>query len=642
MIRVKHSLSRKLSTNILLMAIPIFILSLGVFFLHSRYLIRQEAIEDSKSVLHATLMRVSNYMSSVETSANANAWLLEENFTPSCMDTVSRRILAHNPHVLSCSVSTEPGMFADYGHLFSVYTFRDGDSIVTIHETDFDYLNKEWHRVPVATGKAEWIEPFIEHTKGTIDPNEAVATYSRPLRSKTGQVIGAIAADFSFRHLAKIVNSVEHPYPNAYFVLTGDNGRFFVHPDTAKLFRKTIYTDADPQLNADVISLGHEMTDGQQGTMHVTLNDVRCHVSYQPVPGTDWSLALVCPEDEVMTDYNQLGYVIIGLIVIGLVIIVWLCRRVVGETIQPISHLLGVIQHIAEGNYDAPIPTTDQKDDIGHLQNSFAVMQQKLRDHMGHIRQTADEIKKQNAQRARDMELAEETIRRKTVFIQNLSHQIRTPLNIIIGFANMLHDSIAERNKGKALKTPMAEENLSEVTGMMKYNAIHLKRMILMLFDSSSATGAEELMGNRQDEVSCNEVARESIDYTVDHFPRVNVELVTELSDAEKILSNRLYLMRILRELLYNAAKYSDGKHIKLHISQSDTIVCFTIQDTGPGLPENADDLLYKPFTKTDDLSVGLGLGLPLSRRHALSLGGDLVYDSSYRDGCRFMVEMPK
>ena len=68
--------------------------------------------------------------------------------------------------------------------------------------------------------------------------------------------------------------------------------------------------------------------------------------------------------------------------------------------------------------------------------------------------------------------------------------------------------------------------------------------------------------------------------------------------------------------------------------------VCFTVQDTGPGLPENADELLYKPFAKIDLLSEGLGL--PLSKRHALSLGGDLVYDKSYQDGCRFILEIPK
>jgi hydroxymethylpyrimidine/phosphomethylpyrimidine kinase/hydroxymethylpyrimidine kinase/phosphomethylpyrimidine kinase/thiamine-phosphate diphosphorylase len=56
----------------------------------------------------------------------------------------------------------------------------------------------------------------------------------------------------------------------------------------------------------------------------------------------------------------------------------------------------------------------------------------------------------------------------------------------------------------------------------------------------------------------------------------------------------------------------------------------------------DADDLLYKPFIKIDDLSEGLGLGLPLCKRHALSLGGDLIYDRDYHDGCRFILEMPK
>ena len=177
---------------------------------------------------------------------------------------------------------------------------------------------------------------------------------------------------------------------------------------------------------------------------------------------------------------------------------------------------------------------------------------------------------------------------------------------------------------------------------MMKYNAIHLKRMVLMLFDSSSAGSAQNLMNNRQDEVSCNEIARECIDYTKEHFKGMKIQFTTDLSDAVHILTNHLYLMRTIRELLYNAAKYSDGEHIHLHVSETDTTVNFTIEDTGSGLPDDADDLLYKPFIKIDDLSEGLGLGLPLCKRHALSLGGDLIYDKDYRDGCRFIVEMPK
>jgi signal transduction histidine kinase len=100
--------------------------------------------------------------------------------------------------------------------------------------------------------------------------------------------------------------------------------------------------------------------------------------------------------------------------------------------------------------------------------------------------------------------------------------------------------------------------------------------------------------------------------------------------------------MHTLRELLYNAAKYSDGKHLTVRITQTDSTVRFIVEDTGTGISEEEQKKIFKPFAKVDDLSEGLGLGLPLAKRHAISLGGDILLDSSYHAGCRFIVEMPK
>ena len=657
------SLSRKLSVRILLMAVPIFILSLGLFYLQSSYLIRKEADERSNSILRAVVQRVSNYMSTIEVSTNANVWLLEENFHPDSLLSISQRIVRLNPHILSCSVSAEPGVFesvgtrrvasvpsaSTYGKNFSVYTVNEDDTITSVIETDYEYADKPWYKVPLNKGKACWIEPFNGHTEGTINHNEAVATYCHPLRSEQGDFIGVISTDFSFSRMAKTIIDTEHPYPGAYFVLLGGDGRYFIHPDTTRLFRKTIFTDADPHQDADLIALGYQMIDGKQGTMHITADGRRCHVCYHPVPGTDWSLAMVCPESEILKGYHRLAYVIIFLILAGLVVMMWMSQRVVRRNIRPVNKLLGYTKLIAEGHYDRMIPQSDKKDDIGKLQNSFAAMQRALNDHIGSISQTAEEIKKRNEQRARDMQLAEEAVKKKTVFIENLSHQIRTPLNIIVGFANILYESIVSRSKDavgtrRVASTPdaFADESLNDITGMMKSNASNLKRMVLMLFDSSSVGGAEKLMNNRSDEVTCNKIARESINYTEEGFLGIKIKFETELTDEVKILSNHLYLMRTLRELLINAAKYSDGKHIRLSVSQTPTTILFIVEDTGVGLPENPEELLYKPFMKMDDLSEGLGLGLPLCKRHALSLGGDLIYDKDYKEGCRFILELPK
>ena len=166
--------------------------------------------------------------------------------------------------------------------------------------------------------------------------------------------------------------------------------------------------------------------------------------------------------------------------------------------------------------------------------------------------------------------------------------------------------------------------------------------MVLMLFDSSEKGLSEELNSHRHEQVSCNEVARESIAYTNQLFPELSVSFETTLPDSFCIESNRLYLMRSLREFLYNSAKYSDGKNIVLKVSETADTIRFVFEDTGPGIAEEYRDLMFVTFTKVNDLSEGLGLGLPLARRHIINLGGTLTLDTTYTAGCRFVIDFPK
>ena len=99
--------------------------------------------------------------------------------------------------------------------------------------------------------------------------------------------------------------------------------------------------------------------------------------------------------------------------------------------------------------------------------------------------------------------------------------------------------------------------------------------------------------------------------------------------------------MRSLREILYNAAKYSDKQNVKIRVHRTETSVQFIIQDTGVGIKAADREVIFQFFMKVDDLSEGLGLGLPLSKRHAHNLGGDLWIDTDYKEGCRMILELP-
>lgn len=598
MSRRRRSLSRNLSLGILLLGLPTFVLSLGILFYHSRNLIRQETSENFTTTLNEAILRVRSYTNMIETATNANAWIMEENFNPESLQALSRRMTSVNPNIIHCTIRTQPDKRT---------------------KSVFD------------TGKACWID------------SAGIASYCRPLRTDVGHLAGVVTVGLSISHLVEAINNVEQPYPHAYFVLVNGDGRYLIHPDTTSVFKKTLFEDHDPNRSPDMIALGYEMTAGKQGTMHVNVDGKECHVSYAPVEGTNWSLAMVGLEDEVLASYQHLVYIIIALILIGLALGFWFCNRAVKRIISPIHRLLGMTEKITNGHYDEVMPLSDREDEIGLLQNSFAAMQQSLNSQMGSIHNATDALRQRNEDRVQDMETTKVNIQKKISFIKSVLHQIRTPLSIITGFANMLRDSIAAQRAGDETKA-ISADYLNEICVSMKHNAIHLKRMVLMLFDSAETetSSSQGLLYNRSDEMSCNELGRKCVEYTKSHYPDQQITFETELPDTTYILTNHFFLLRTIRELLANAVKYSDGQHIRLYVTETETTVRFIVEDEGPGLSEDLLDLTLKPLVEMDNQLERSGLGLPMAYRHANGLGGSLIHDTSYPDGCRYILEIPK
>ncbi|WP_294743923.1 ATP-binding protein [uncultured Prevotella sp.] len=637
-LHIRRSLSAKLSLSILLLAIPIFVLSLGILFVQSRNIIKKEAMEHAKSLLNTTMQRLDRNMMAVETATDIYDWEITENLQPDSLLALTRRVVTRNPHVDGCSISMEPDVFPQIGRYFSVYTVRETDTITSVIEQEYEYFEKIWYKTPHNLNKPCWVTFFDESDSLELTISGLIASYGKPIYSSDNQFIGVISSDISLIRLSKDITA-EKPYPNSYFMMLGKEGHYFIHPDSTKLFTHTIFDDVDPREQADLIALGHEMTAGNQGSMAVVIDGTPCLVCYQPMHGTEWSLAIVCPESDILNDYHALANIIALLIAFGLLLILIFCHRAVAHAIRPINQLLTKTQTIASGNYEVHIPKSNRNDVVGRLQNSFATMLQSLNFHMGSIRYTAEQTENRNQELLQAMRLAEEADRNKTTFIQNVTHQIRTPLNIIMGFSQVLRDDV---KTSTSTNSGISEEEMNNVTYTMKHNARILERMVHMLFDSSATGITEEMKNQKYEKVSCNEAARESIRYINEHFPSLDIKFNTEVADNFCIKTNRTDLLYCLSEILYNSAKYSDGQHIQLHIGLTDNTVQYICVDTGKGIPEADRDHIFEPFTKADDLSEGLGLGLPLTKNHVLKMGGTITLDTSYHDGCRFIIELPR
>lgn len=457
-------------------------------------------------------------------------------------------------------------------------------------------LNRTPVTCQVVTDSVEMSNIKLGFSVDTTANGDTLFYYSRALRPDGDAVKGIVTAGLPIKRLKTIIKQAEQPFPVCEFLLLENDQTF----DTE---------DA--------------------------------HVFYDELPDTGWTLALICPDSEFEKSYRQLAHIAYFLFIGGLLLILIICYLLTRHTIKPLHKLLTHTKNIVSGQYAEVIPRSNRKDAIGRLQNSVVVMQQSLLEHVDSIRKTGEETQKHNEELARAQMLAEEGVQKKAIFIQNVSHQMRTPLNIIMGFADVLGESLAAQQDG-ASQSLLQDAELADITETMTHNAIHLRRMVQMLYDSSEYSTSQELFSGKSEYVTINNIAQECIEYTRERFPKTTINFESNIPPRAVVKTNHLYLMRTLRELLFNAAKYSDGQHIMLRISETISTIRFTVEDVGPGIPSDTLGMIFKPFGKVDDLSEGLGLGLPLAKRHALSLGGDLTYDVDYHDGCRFILEVPK
>ena len=635
--KIRRSFSTKLSIWILLLTLPVFFASVGLLFRRTHRMIHVEAVERANGVLDASLQHINRYLITTETVANTYCWIIERSLNPDSLTTLTDRIVRFNPYVDGCAISTEPNVLPQYPKRFMTYTIRgEGDSITTTVEKDYNYFSQKWYRTPHDQHKAGWVVYYDESNQLDLNMDGMIATYSRPLYNADSTIVGVMSTELSLLHLSQILGE-EKPYPHSYYVLLDEMGRYVGHPDSTRLFNKTIFSAIDPQTQPDLIALGYEMTKGSQGAMSVVINGDPSLVCFRPVPGTKWSLAIVCPESDILKGYNRFTYIVLSLLAIALFLIILYCHQMVTRSLRPLRDLLDKTQLITKGNLNVEIERSTRVDDIGCLQNSYVTMLEWFKHNIDSMRDAGIEAQNYNKELELATQMVLEADKQKTAFMQNMTHQVRTPLNIIMGYAQILNIPTTGTNAMEGV----SEEEVKSLAIAMEHNSKLLTRLVLMLFDSSDIGITETSLCQKHEEVPANTAMWEMVDYVTRLYPDIHIGFETEVADDFIILTNKKYLQYSLAEVLLNAVKYSDREHIMARVTRTDTSVRFIIEDRGKGIAASDRERIFKFFTKVDDFSEGLGLGIPLTRRHAQNLGGSFTLDPDYQQGCRFIFELP-
>ena len=392
----QRSLSSKLSVWIVLFAGLIFIAALAVFFNESRKAVKLEAINHATQTLDNTVQRVNTILTKVKVATDNTDWLITRHLdAPDSMFVYSRRILENNPDLNGCSISFEPFYFSQKGLYFSAYSLNMNGRIETTQEGNehYQYFYMDWYQLPKLLDKPCWTEPFSDYNPDDISSQDMIISYCKPIKDNQGTYIGTISVDLSLEWLSQTITSVK-PYPNSYSMMIGKGGTFFVHPDTAKLFYQTIYTQTLLQPDTAITGLGHAMQAGEEGVRQLTINGQYCYVFYKPLSDTGWSVAIVCPVQDIFSGYYNLLNAMIGIVIIGLLLMLMVFSGIISKQMEPLEELAYQAEAIASGRFDEEISDINRNDEIGLLSNSFRHMQNSL------VRQI-EELKLVNEQKGR-------------------------------------------------------------------------------------------------------------------------------------------------------------------------------------------------------------------------------------------------
>ena len=229
----------------------------------------------------------------------------------------------------------------------------------------------------------------------------------------------------------------------------------------------------------------------------------------------------------------------------------------------------------------------------------------------------------------RAYEHALESDKLKAAFIRNMSHEVRTPLNVIAGFAQVLADPDLSPDAAKRKEMAhIIEKNNYLITSQID------EMIELALNESAGDVTKDEHVGVND---ILQQLAKEKGKFVNDN---VTINVSSNIDDGFFITTNRDMLKRAIVPLIDNAMKYTAKGTITLGASVTDDELKLTVEDTGCGIPETEAEHIFERFVKLDTFKEGIGLGLPLCRVIIARLGGTISLDTSYKEGARFVIRL--
>jgi len=303
--------------------------------------------------------------------------------------------------------------------------------------------------------------------------------------------------------------------------------------------------------------------------------------------------------------------------------------------LRPVRQLRAMANNVAEGNFDirSGIKTGDEyeklADAFNHMLDSLEASQEKLRQANKQLDDKIVELSDRNIELFRANKV-------KGEFLANISHEFRTPLNAILGFAEIL------REKGSVLKEEKGRKYAEHIIA----GGQNLLKMVNDLLDLAKTEAGK--MKLHIENTSIHEICRGIVApfATITRKNKIKVRLIID-DNIPPLSTDAGKVRQIIYNFMSNAVKFTPERgRIEIHASmRDDKMVRIAVSDTGSGIAEEDREKIFEKFRQADGSltreSTGSGLGLAISKELATLLAGSVGLESEFGKGSTFWVDIP-
>jgi signal transduction histidine kinase/CheY-like chemotaxis protein len=521
-------------------------------------------------------------------------------------------IIDVNENTVGGRIWLKPHKYSDTLHHFGTYLYRDSSNgfiYLPNYGECTDFFNEDWYLKGIASdGKPAWSTVYY-------DPYSAVAmiTVSVPFFDDTGRFAGIGAADMNIVNIRRITENTTVGKTGRALII-GSRGEYMTLFGGERSIGNTIQDDEDAALS----QLGREMLQNNEGITTLKRNGRHYRVYYSKIGVVDWTMAVMVDKVEIHSSAIRALVFTTFIPIVGILMIIAGIFAFSSNLRNIIGKVNSVVDNAASGDFSKRVEVTEI--------NEFGFMEERINTMISSL----DEMSKRSAEL---LSATEQANRSKSEFLSRMSHEIRSPMNAIIGMTQIAKAADdPERVSHCLTKIDNASKHLlaiiNDVLDMSKIEANKLELVSEEFSIEDAIVRVYDMMSVKAEEKE--QELRFNVDKTI----------------PKRVIGDELRFSQVITNLVSNAIKFTPvGGRIDIVAFEIDSngdkhTIRVDVRDNGIGMTLEQIKKLFEPFEQGDGSISrkfgGTGLGLTISKRLVEMMGGKIWLESGLGRGSVF------